>query len=377
MYKRLIFLSIIGILVSMAGAAEYRSGESITIQEEDSLFSDLFVGSRYVNIRGVVAGDIFVGCEQATVEGRVLDDVIAGCRNLQISGDVDDMVIGFAETIVIDGEVGGDVIGFGKILRITQRAKIKGNVYVGAGELLLEGGSIGGFIKGGAGKVHLNGTVKGKVELEAGDIYFGPDYLAKGGTKLTLHKDLSEYELENVPDDLEVEVKSHSRFFQEAFFYWYLLSLLIVGILIIALFKNFSRDYISFAGNQIGKNFGFGFLGLVATPIVIVILAVLILTIPVSLILLSLFIILNYLSMAFSALFVGNYVISSFKKEKEQNNMFLSVLLGVILVTFVTEIPFIGWLFNLIIISFGMGSLGSYIWSLKQKPKLEKDSISK
>ncbi len=164
-------------------------------------------------------------------------------------------------------------------------------------------------------------------------------------------------------------------FFEEVFFFWYLLSLLIVGILIIALFKNFSRDYITFAGNQIGKNIGYGFLGLIATPIVIVILAVLILTLPVSLILLSLFLIMLYLSTAFSALFVGNYIISAFKKEKEKNNLFLSVLIGVIVVTFITEIPFIGWLFSLIIISFGMGSLGSYIWALKQGPKSEKDSI--
>ncbi len=372
MYRRLIFLIIIMIAIGAAGAAEYRSGQTVTIREGDSLFTDLFAGSRYVNIRGVVEGDIYVGCEQVIVEGRVLDDVLAGCRNLEVRGRVDDMVIGFAETILIDGEVGGDVLGFGKILRITPRAKIKGNVFVGAGELLLEGGSIGGFIKGGAGKVHLNGTVKGRVELEAGDISFGENYLAKGGTSLTLHKDISEYELENVPDNLEVKIKRHEIFFEKVFFYWYLFSLLIVGILIIALFKNFSRDYIAFAGRQIGKNIGLGFLGLIVIPIIIVILAVLILTIPVSLILLGLYMIVLYLSIAFSALFIGHYVISYFKKEGDQNNLFLSILIGVVLVTFLPKIPFAGWLFSLIIISFGMGSLGSYIWELKRADGREK-----
>jgi len=221
----------------------------------------------------------------------------------------------------------------------------------------------------------LNGYVKDEVELEAGEISFGEGYLAKGGTSLTLHKDLPEYEEAYLPENLEVKIKRHAMFFEEAFFYWYLFSLLIVGILIIALFKNFSRDYLAFAGKQIGKHIGFGFLALIATPIVIIILGVLILTIPVSLILLALFLIMLYLSTAFSALYVGNYVISVFKKEKQENNLFLSVLIGVVLVTFVTEIPFVGWLLSLIVISFGMGSLGSYIWALKQGPKSEKDSI--
>jgi hypothetical protein len=98
----------------------------------------------------------------------------------------------------------------------------------------------------------------------------------------------------------------------------------------------------------------------------IVILAVLVLTIPISLILLAAYLVLIYLSMAFSALFIGDTIMSFFRKEAKNNGLYLSMLIGVILVSVLTHIPFIGAIFGFIIVCFGMGSLVNYIWNLKQ-----------
>jgi hypothetical protein len=348
------------------GAAEYFGGETKTVREIDTLKTDLFSGCRVVDVNGVIDGDIFAGCERITVEGEVTDDVITGCRVLTITGTVGDNVIGFAQTIIIDGMVYGDVLAFGGMVRITERAKINGNVYVGTGELRFEGGEIGGFLKGGAGDANLEGRVNGKVELEAGDIYFGPQYFAKGGTKLKLHKPIEDYEVQHMPKDLEVIVAHDEILIGGAFFFWYLISLLIVGILIVALFKNFSKDYLTFAKARLGQSLGYGVLLLILTPIALVILAVMILTIPISLMLLATYLVLIYLGIAFSALFIGDYIMSFFRKEPKNNGLFLSVLIGVVLVSLFVHIPFLGFLFGFIIVSFGMGSLVFYIWNLKQ-----------
>jgi hypothetical protein len=366
MIKQILFLSFIFTLVFSLGAADYRGGSTITVREIDTLNTDLFSGCRILDVNGVVEGDIYAGCEQLTVEGEVLDDVITGCRVLTVTGTVHDNVIGFAQTIVIDGQVHGDVLAFGGMVRITKRAKIDGNVYTGTGELRFEGGSIGGFLKGSADDANLEGRVEGKVELEVGDIYFGPEYFAKGGTTLKTHKAIEEYEIENMPKDLEVTVAHEGLFFATAFFFWSLFALLIVGLIIVALFKNFSKDYLTIAKTELGKNIGYGFLLFVFTPLAIVILAVLILTIPISLILLATYLVLIYLSMAFSSLFIGDYLMSFFRREPKNNGLYLSMLIGVVLVTVLCHIPFIGMLFGFVIICFGMGSLVNYIWQLKQ-----------
>jgi len=365
MSKQIVFMTIIFTLTLSLGAAEYRAGNTITVREIDTVHTDIFSGCRNLDVNGFVNGDVYVGCESVTVEGEVFDDIIAGCRILTVTGIIGDNVIGFAETIIIDGEVHGDVLAFAGNVRITERAKIDGNVYVGAGELKIEGGTIGGFLRGGAGDANLNGRVEGKVDLEVRKIYFGPDYFAKGGSTLELHKPLEEYELEFIPKDLEVSVKHKNIFFKTAFFFWSLLALLIVGVVIIGLFKNFSRDYLTFAMTGLGKSIGYGVLILILTPIAIIILAVLILTIPISFILLAAYLVILYLSFAFAALYVGDYVLSLFKKEQNNNGLFLSMLTGVTLVSLITQIPFIGGLFAFIIICFGTGSLVNYIWRLK------------
>jgi cytoskeletal protein CcmA (bactofilin family) len=366
MYKPFLFFVLILALTINVNAAEYKAGDVIRVSSNDTIYTDLFTGARQLNVSGVIKGDIYAGCEQVTVEGKVLDDVHAGCRLLEIKGYVKDMVIGFAETITIDGQVDGDVLAFGKTVRVTPEARIKGNVFVGCGEFQFEGGHIGGNVTGGAGIVYLSGSVGGKVELEAGEISFGEEYQAHGGTILTLPKDISEYELSYVPDDLEVKIKPERKFFQSMFFFWFLVSLLISGFILLAIFKNFSRDYLAFARQKPGPGLGYGALVLFMTPVAIAILAILVLTIPVSLVLLAAYLVLLYISMLFSSLYVGDYVLSIFKKEDGSASMYLSMLAGVIIVVLLPKIPFVGWLFSLAIFSFGMGSFVLYVWQLKQ-----------
>ena len=345
-------------------AAEYLAREVVKISEQDTAYSDIFTGARYVDILGVVDGDVYAGCQAFTLEGEIEDDLWAGCRSLEIRGNVKDNVFGAAGTIVIDGEIGGDVIAYSGSVRITDRAKIKGNLYVGSGQLFFDGGRIGGNIKGGAGMIHLNGNVKGKVELEGKKVSFGPNYQAGDGTQLTLERELNRENMPNIPADLEVIIKEHKHFYNSVFFFWFFLSLLIVGIIIIALFKNFCLDYISHSRENPLKHLGLGFLVVIVTPIVLAVLMVLILTIPVGLILSAFYLILLYIGIVFASLFSGDYLLKLFKKDGK-SSLFWPLVLGIVIFVLLIQIPFVGFIFNLIVISFGSGSLISYIWKLK------------
>ena len=134
----------------------------------------------------------------------------------------------------------------------------------------------------------------------------------------------------------------------------------------IAFFKDFSRDYVAFAGRDIAKHLGIGFLAFVAAPVAIIILLILVFTIPVALITLAIYLILLYLSFVFTALYVGDYLLGLIRKNESAKPLVWPLLLGVILVLLFPKLPFIGWLFSLVIICFGLGTFVSYIWNLKQ-----------
>lgn len=364
---RYLFILIVSftLLVSFTNAAEYRSNESVYLEKGDTLNTDLFAGARNVEIEGTLNGDAYVGCQHLRVTGEVADDVIAGCQILSIHNKVGDQVVGFAEQIIIDSEIGGDVLAWGGQVRITKNAHIKGNLFVGTGDFKFEGGQIDGDINGGAGEAFLNGSVGGQVELGLGSVKFGEEYNAINGTLLKLHDDLAE-DTKNIPANLEITITPHKRFFQGLFFYWSMIAMFVVGLLLVTIFKNFSRDLVNYGKEFMLKNTGIGFIVLVATPIVAVILAVLIITIPVSLILIALYLILLYLSSVIAGLFVGDYIVTMLKKNGKSTNLILSLLVGIILISLISKVPFIGWLFSLLFICFGLGTIVLYIFQLSK-----------
>ncbi len=364
-YLTYLFIFIL-VFTSFTNAAEFRANESVYVDEGDTMQTDLFVGARNVEVEGVIMGDVFAGCRELHIAGEVEDDVIAGCQNLQVRNKVGDQVIGFAEKITIDGEVGGDVLAFSGEVRITKNAHIKGDLYVGTGNLIFEGGQIDGKIKGGAKEATLNGHVAGLVDLELHDVVFGKNYKADQGTTLKLYKPLDE-DKENLPENLEIVIEKKKYFFHSLFFFWSMIAMFIVGLLIVIIFKKFPRDILRFAKKDQLKNIGSGFLMLVATPIVVVILAVLIITIPVSLIILAVYLILLYLSSIIAGLFIGDYMIGILKKDGNSTNLILALLLGVIAIALISKIPLIGWLFSLLFICFGLGTFVLYILQLIKK----------
>ena len=356
------------VTVSMGSAAEYRSGQSVYINEEDTLNSDLFAGAKTVSILGTLNGDVYAGCQQLEIEGEVSDDVIAACQTLRINNKVGDQVIGFAQSIVIDSEVGGDVLAYAGEVRLTKNAHILGNLYVGTSNLNFEGGTIEGKIFGGAKRAYLNGKVLKNVDLGLGSIEFGEAYKANDGTKLKLHNPLDD-DAEYIPDDLEISYFETKYFFTGLFFYWSIISMFIVGVLLITIFKNFSLDLISYAKQNVWKNLGLGAIFFIVVPIALVILAVLVVTIPVSLILLSIYLIVLYLSSIFSGLILGDYLIEMLKKNGNSKQLIWSLLLGVFFIALIPKIPAIGWLFSLLFICFGMGTFVLYVYQLSKTNK--------
>lgn len=365
-----VFLVLI-IFPAIIYGADYRGDESILINTSDSLLTDLISGSRYVDILGFVDGDIYSGCQRMNVEGEVTEDFFVGAQEINIRGKISDIAMCAGQVINVDGEIGGDLIAFGAEVRISQRAHIKGNIFVGSGSFILDGGKVDGWIRGGSGDLYLNGSVGDSVNLDAGDVRFGPNYNAPMGTRLIMKKDLDLTTLKNRPSDLTVIVKKNKAFYKSGFFYWSIITMFIVGLLISLVFKNFTYNLLSVAEENFLKNIGVGFLSLIVTPLIIVILAVLILTIPVALILLAVFLIVLYLSSIFTGIYVGKYLFELLGNKEEKPNLIIPLIAGLLVVVLLSKLPFIGWLIKLTVISFGMGSFVIYLVGLR-KAKTER-----
>jgi len=347
----------------MLHAIDFRTGDRVIIADADTITSDLFVGAQYLDVRGFVAGDIYAGCERITIDGDVHDDVRAGGREIVLRGVIGDGVMAFGQTILLDGTVKGDVIAYGGEVRVS--GTIDGNLYIGCAALYLEGGRVGGKIDGSADKSELNGRIAGPVQIKGREVIFGDQYSAGQGTFLTLSQEPGPDMSENAPEYLEVKVIPPDPFYRTGFFYWSFVAAFVFGLILILVFKNFVQKYVAVATNQVGINFGVGFLILVATPISVVVLLILLFTIPTALFLGAAYLALLYASTIFVSIVIGDLIQKIFYKKGERL-LIISLLIGLIISTLLAEVPYVGWFFSLVIICYGTGSFSRYLWGFRK-----------
>lgn len=350
-----------------ASPNQYKSGQNFIVSEADTLAGDLFYGGRYLEIEGQANGDVVAGAQKVLLSGNVNDDVYAWAEEVRVEGTVGDMLLGFAKEITVRGRVEGDVIAYGGMVHILKDAEIMGDLYVGTGYFLLDGGTVHGNIKGGAKEVVLNGKVDGDFSLHANEVRFGDQFRSDGKAHLVLGEE-PEQALKNAPANLQIDVEPVRMFFARLGFWWMFISALVIGFILLALFPGLFEDLTALVAKKSLTIAGSGALFLILTPVAAVFA---ILVLPLSLILVALYAIILYLSKIFIAYAAGSLVLKRLQPAR-QTSRYLEFVLGLILITLVTRIPAVGGLVSFLVILAGSGA---FIYHLMRAIKARKAAV--
>jgi len=103
------------------------------------------------------------------------------------------------------------------------------------------------------------------------------------------------------------------------------------------------------------RSLSLGFLFLVCLPVAAVMLAITLLGVPLGLLTLLGWLVLLYLSKIFVALAVGEWLLARLRGGRISAPL-LSLATGLLLLTFVTLIPYAGFLIKIMIVSLGFGA---------------------
>jgi cytoskeletal protein CcmA (bactofilin family) len=169
--NRLLIISMIVLLMGVlavvpARAAETRRGQDVVIAANDVINDNLYVAANTVTIDGTVKGDLTAVAQRITINGTVEGDVLSA-----------------AQAIVVNGSVGGDMRSVGEAIMLGPRARVGGDLAIGAaslenqagstvgGDLLigayqgLLAGNIGRDVKGGLNRLAIRGGVGRNVDV--------------------------------------------------------------------------------------------------------------------------------------------------------------------------------------------------------------------
>ncbi len=371
--------------LALADSAMVTHGGDVFVSDSSSTLDidtprDAFITGFSVEVDGSIAHDAHVAGFDVEIEGRVGGNLYAVGSNLSLRAPVQE---------------DATIAGFN--VELEEAAAVGGNVRLAGGAVEIEA-PVGGSLMATGGVITLDASIKGDARLSGGELKFGPK-ASIGGTLTYSAPEELDIPASVAPSERVryVPYTHHGRYgdigktiddampgiWPSALGGFVTVVVVLAFLLLVAaLFLAFAGDRVEHLHQRAVKHTGLsiltGFLGLATLFGLVPVSAMTLVGIP-----LIPFVLLFIIALWTLAFLLGSYVIAlrlngSFRQSPETNGGRLLVLAaGLIGLTLINFIPFIGWLFNLAVMFLGLGSITlSFINKLAQKNATETAEVT-
>lgn len=360
-----VFFAMLFFAPFFANAAQIMTNLDISLSDQKKFEENLYIGGGNVFVESDVDGDLVVFGGEVSIKSNVSGDIFLMGGKIDFSGNVDGDLRIFGGEVKISGIVGGDVLVLGAIVEIAESAQVNKEIFVVGGRSNIKN-TITEKLKIISGNVSLNSVISGKTEIttQSLKIYrdsdISGDFYYYAPQKFYIEQDaiisgkVSFNEI-NSFREMGIVKKAILSFLS----FWFLLrfiTTLIISFVLIYVFKVFTQSVTDLALNSFGKSFLVGILALFFAPIIIALLIVSLVGLPIGFLLLLALVFIIIISPAVSGIILGIWLMRIFKKDITKSVDFQSATIGVIFLTLLQFVPYIGGplRFVLIIVSLGV-----------------------
>jgi len=305
----------------------------------------------------IVKLPVFMAGNIQLVDKPIDGDLMISGKEIKITSDINgDAYVGGGQ-VEINGNVNGSLIVAGG--RVTISGKVLKNLIVAGGQVVVnDSAKVGGYVLAGGKNINLYGNFLGPVKLGAENLIVGEKAIINGNleanvakseissnSKIVGEKKIQIYEIKKIE-------KQPNRWLQMGYAkeIFSFLSKLIILLVLIKLFGQKIKSWD--IANSFWGSIGLGLVVLVVTPFLVLILMLTVLAIPLSMIILVTYLVGLCLSGILASILVGKYIA---EKTNLKANIYLQGFIGLVLVTVVGLIPFIGCFIKFIILLLGIG----------------------
>jgi Putative zinc-finger len=352
-------------------ALERRHGEFVTVAANETVDDTLLASGNTVRVEGVVNGDVLAFGRTVEVRGTVKGDLVSCAQRTEVSGTVEGHIYTLSHSLDLDGQLGHSIYGLVQSLRVNDRGHVGEDIVVGAGDVSLEG-----VVKRSVNIFTSNGDVSGSI---------GRDLTMAGGS-LTLTntgrvggnlsarvrqvKDVHIADGATIAGKRDVQVRVRKSQFTRPRFYFYqavwLAAAMLVGWLGLVLSPGFVQASTQAVGSG-WRSLGLGVGVLVGVPVTIVVAAITLVGIPLSLMLFAAYLAAIYLAKIWVGAFLGRVLLKPAGATK--HDWLLGLLVGLLILSIVGFIPYLGGLVRLGMVCLGLGALAWQLYHASRPTK--------
>jgi predicted anti-sigma-YlaC factor YlaD len=346
-------------------ALERRHGEFVTVAASETVDDTVLAVGNTVRVEGVVNGDLLVFSRTLEVRGTVKGDLVSFAKRTVVSGSVEGHIYNFSQSLDLDGQLGHSIYGWAQSFRVDNRGHVGDGIVVGTGDFILEG-----EVKRSVTIFTSNADVSGSIGREltmAGGSLTLTNAARVGGNLIARVRQLKDVHIADgatIAGKRDIQVRVRESQFTRSRFYFrqavWLASAMLVGWLGLLLFPGFVRASTQAVGSG-WRSLGLGVGVLAGVPVAIVVAAITLVGIPLSLMLFAAYLAAIYLAKIWVGAFLGRMLLRPAGATK--HDWLLGLLLGLLILTIVGFIPYLGGLVRLGMVCLG---LGAFAWQLYQ-----------
>ena len=359
-------LLILLLALSLPGfAMERRHGEFITVAANETVEDTLLAAGNTVHMEGVVNGDLLAFGRTVEVRGTVKGDLVSFAKRTVVSGSVEGRIYTFSESLDLDGQLGHSIYGFAQSLRVNDRGHVGEGIVVAAGDVSLEGEvkrSVDIFISGNA---DVSGNIGRDLTMLGVGLTLTNTARVGGNLSARVHqlKDVHIADGATIGGKRDIQVRVRESRFTRPRFYFYqavwLAAAMLVGWLGLLLFPGFVRATTQAVGSG-WSSLGLGVGVLAGAPVAMIVVAITLVGIPVSLMLFAVYLAAIYLAKVWVGAFLGRILLKPSGATK--GDWVLGLLVGLLILTIVGYVPYLGGLVRLGVVCLGLGAFAGQLY---------------
>jgi hypothetical protein len=373
--KSFLILLILAVFAPLTSfGATIKVGESYTFKESDLVRDNLYIAAGEISSDGDVFGDLVIVGGSVTVSGNVSGDATIAGGDISILEAVGGDLRIVGGDVLITENVDGDLVVIGGNVRILSRAVIGKDLVILGGRAMVAG-DVNGKVRIIGGEVNINSKVRGNVDIKASDGIIIDDNAVISGDLIYSGKDESIIKISNKAvisgettfKESKVVSKDTARSVFLAFFGTFVLIKLIAVLVAVALatifLKKFSNRVAKDAVDHLGKKTLWGFITLIIIPAAIIVLFASLFGMMLGVLGILGYIMLMMLANIYSGIIFGAWMDKLIIRKKEEVTVdWKNGALGVIALTLIIQVPFIGGLVGLFFFLLALGSISTIVY---------------
>ncbi len=345
-------------------ALERRHGEFVTVPASETVDDTLLATGNTVRMEGVVNGDLLAFGGSVEVRGTVKGDLVSFAKRTVVSGTVEGHIYNFSQSLDLDGQLGHSLYGWVQSLRVDDRGHVGDGIVVGAGDVSLEG-EVKRSVNIFAGNADVSGSIGRELTMAGGSLTLTNTARVGGNLSARVHqlKDVHIADGATIGGKRDVQVQVRKSQFTRPRYYFHqaiwLAAAMLVGWLGLVLFPAFFQGTTQAVGSG-WRSLGLGVGVLAGVPVAMVVAAVTLVGIPLSLMLLAVYLAAIYLAKVWVGAFLGRILLKPAGATK--GDWLLGLLVGLLILTIVGFIPYLGGLVRLGVVCLGLGAFAGQLY---------------